>query len=159
MSLSCLQTDVDHLSSDSHIQWAINQQMFSHQHRLPTVTVPLQWKLHSMFLNWNARGSVSTHKRTEVTLNQTWKLTEIEPRAWTSFWHVVLLACLFLTVDYKHLGSIHSPTDGARSRLQSTMKGCSPWSSESTWHLPGPQCFCSLEVWLLVRGMRAWIYF
>lgn len=78
ISPSCSQTGVDHLSNEPHIQWAINQQMLSHQHRLHTVTILLQWRLRSRFLNWNVRGTVSTHGGTEVTLNQTWKPTEIK---------------------------------------------------------------------------------
>lgn len=90
------------------------------------ILLQLFYSESSMFFNWNARGSVSTHKRTEDTLNQTWKRTEIELCARLRFCHVVLLACLFLTVGYKYLGSIRPPTDGSRAWLQSTMKGCSP---------------------------------
>lgn len=116
MSLSRLQTDVDHLSNDPHKQWAIIQQMFSHQprgglkmDRLYTATILFQWKLHSMFLNWNGRGNVSTHGRTEVTSNRTWKLTEIEPRGRPRFWHVALFAC-FVSDSGLQISSKHSST-------------------------------------------------
>lgn len=69
----------------------------------------LQWRLHNMFLNWNGRGNVSAHERTEVTSNRTLKPTEIEPRARPCFWHVALFAC-FVSDSGLQISSKHSST-------------------------------------------------